>query len=260
VDEWETLIDPESYFDGFNVSIHGIDEERVRGKPTLRDIASDIRSKLDRAVCVCHGHFDKAAIGSAFERYSLPPIEATWLDTAKVARRTWKVLSQSGYGLRNVCAHIQYDFQHHDALEDAKAAGHVLLAAMKDSSLDINQWLTRSRQPIDLESSSKGSAIERDGNPDGALYGEVVVFTGALRLPRREAATLAASIGCQVDANVTKKTTMLVVGDQDPTKLGGNAKSSKQRKAEQLVAGGARIRIAYESDFFTLVEKARNEV
>ena len=31
VDEWSTLVDPEDYFDGMNVSIHGIEPHMVRG-------------------------------------------------------------------------------------------------------------------------------------------------------------------------------------------------------------------------------------
>ena len=38
-------------------------------------------------------------------------------------------------------------------------------------------------------------------------------------MPRREAADIAASIGCDVDAGVTKRTTLLVVGDQDVQRL-----------------------------------------
>jgi len=88
------------------------------------------------------------------------------------------------------------------------------------------------------------------------LYGDVVVFTGALEIPRREAAALSASIGCTVASGVTKKTTLLVVGDQDVTKLAGKAKSSKHLKAEQLIAKGQEIRIIKESDFKELVNQA----
>ncbi|MAW80826.1 MAG: transposase, partial [Parvularcula sp.] len=35
VDEWETLVDPQSYFDMMNVSIHGIEEQDVAGAPTF---------------------------------------------------------------------------------------------------------------------------------------------------------------------------------------------------------------------------------
>ena len=34
-DTYSMLVDPDDYFDGINVSIHGIDTERVRGAPRL---------------------------------------------------------------------------------------------------------------------------------------------------------------------------------------------------------------------------------
>ncbi|GFP44073.1 DNA polymerase III subunit epsilon [Candidatus Hakubella thermalkaliphila] len=34
VNALERLVDPEDYFDGMNVSIHGIDERDVKGQPT----------------------------------------------------------------------------------------------------------------------------------------------------------------------------------------------------------------------------------
>ena len=259
-DEWCSLVDPEDYFDDVNSSIHGIEPKMVRGQPTLPQIADRLRSMLENTVSVCHTHFDRIALGRAYTKYNLSPISTTWLDSAHVVRRTWKDLAWKGYGLANVCSKIGYEFRHHDALEDAKAAGYVLLAALRDSQQDIDHWRRRVNQPIDPEKSSSGAAIHRDGNPEGDLYGEVLVFTGALQLPRSEAADLAASIGCQVAAGVTKKTTILVVGDQDVAKLAGHEKSSKHRKAEELIADGHRIRIIRESDFKSLVRAARNDV
>ena len=147
---------------------------------------------------------------------------------------------------------IGYTFKHHNALEDAKAAGHVILAAMLESGLDLDAIQGRVLQPID-PSSSGAAAITRDGNPDGPFAGEVIVFTGALEIPRREAADLVASAGCNVANSVTKKTTMLVVGDIDVTKLAGHDKSSKHRKAEGLISAGQPIRIIRETDFKELV-------
>jgi DNA polymerase III subunit epsilon len=129
----------------------------------------------------------------------------------------------------------------------------VLLAAVEATGLDIESWLKRVKQPIDPTNISSGSAIMRDGNPEGQLYGEVMVFTGALQIPRREAADLAASIGCSVVEGVTKKTSLLVVGDQDVSKLAGKEKSSKHLKAEELIKKGQKIRIIKESDFKELV-------
>src|SRR5690606_18200064 len=107
---------------------------------------------------------------------------------------------------------------------------------------DLDGVLKRARLPIDISSSDALGRISREGNPEGSLHGEVVAFTGALQIPRREAADLAASAGCEVAPGVTKKTTILVVGDVDVTRLAGHEKSTKHRKAEQLVTQGAPIR------------------
>jgi DNA polymerase III subunit epsilon len=259
-EEWSTLVDPEDYFDEVNISIHGIEPGMVRGKPKLPQIADRLRETLEGSLSVCHTHFDRIALTRAYLKYQLNPIATSWLDSARVVRRTWKDLAWTGYGLANVCAKIGYEFKHHDALEDAKAAGFVLLAALRESRQNLDAWMRRVNQPIDPEKSSSGAAVQRAGNPEGDLYGEVIVFTGALEIPRAEAADLAASVGCQVATGVTKKTTILVIGDQDVTKLAGHEKSSKHRKAEQLVAGGNRIRIVRETDFKALVRSARNEV
>jgi DNA polymerase-3 subunit epsilon len=80
-----------------------------------------------------------------------------------------------------------------------------------------------------------------------------LVFTGALNIPRAEAAALAAGTGCTVAEGVTKHTTILVVGNQDARKLAGHEKSSKHRKAEDLIRKGAAIRILTERDFEKLV-------
>lgn len=254
-DEWKSYVDPKDHFDGINISIHGIDEAMVKGAPTFGDLANTINAALNGRIVVTHTAFDKVAIYQAGTKFQATRPSCTWLDSACVVRRTWKELSKSGYGLINVCTSIGYSFSPHDALEDAKAAGNIILAAMAQTGLDLDGWLARVRQPIDP---SLEQRIARHGNPDGELYGDVLVFTGALTMPRREAADLAASVGCEVDAGVTKRTTILVVGDQDVQRLAGYEKSSKHRKAEELINKGQSIRIIRESDFRELVELDAN--
>lgn len=258
-DEWESYVDPRDYFAGVNVAIHGIDESIVKGAPRFAELTDTLHSYLAGEVVVCHTHFDRVAIRQAARRCRVDAPACTWLDSARVARRTWKECAWSGYGLGDVCQMLGYDFRHHDALEDAKAAAHILLAAINESGLDVGGWLRRVGQPIELAAGGSTPSMTREGNQDGAFYGEVLVFTGTLEIPRREAADLAALIGCRVAAGVTKKTTMLVVGDEDVKKLAGHQKSSKHRKAEELLAKGVAIRILRESDFKELVEVS-NEV
>jgi DNA polymerase III subunit epsilon len=251
-EEWKSYIDPEDFFDGINISIHGIDESTVKGAPRLPEIANILYKFLDNKITVCHTHFDRVSIRKAFDKYGIRYPENIWLDSARVARRAWKEFAWGGYGLRNICEKLEYEFKHHDALEDAKAAGYIMLSAMQQSCVDLEGWLKRVKQPI------SGQVIKQklDVNLEGSLCGEVIVFTGTLELRRTEAADMAAKIGCQVESNITKRTTILVVGNQDIKKLAGHEKSSKHRKAEVLMLNGHQIRILGESDFKELINLA----
>ena len=246
-EEWKTYVDPEDFFDGINVSIHGIDENTVKGAPKLQDIATRIYSYLDGRIVVCHTHFDRVAINQACVKYDLRAPTCTWLDSARVTRRAWEQFAYRGYGLGNVCATLGYQFVQHDALEDAKAAAHIVLAAIEKTGMDLHKWLKRVEKSIPF--SHPPGNIARNGNPEGALYGETVVFTGILHISRWTAAEMAAKIGCTVAQGVNKKTTILVVGDQDVKKLKGHEKSSKHRRAEELIRKGQTLRILRESDF-----------
>jgi DNA polymerase-3 subunit epsilon len=206
---------------------------------------------LDGRISVSHTHFDRLAVQQALLKHRLRPPNCTWLDSACVARRAWEEFAWRGYGLADVCQWLGYAFVHHDALEDAKAAGYIINEAIKQTHLSLDEWLLRVKKPINLASAEP---IHREGNPEGPLYGEVLVFTGALEIPRREAADMASRIGCQVASGVTGHTTMLVVGDQDIARLAGHEKSSKHRKAEALISRGQQIRIIRETDFRILID------
>jgi DNA polymerase-3 subunit epsilon len=100
--------------------------------------------------------------------------------------------------------------------------------------------------------------VRREGNPEGSLHGEEIVFTGTIGMPRRKAEATAAEIGCRVSSAVTKKTTLLVEGRQDAKKLAGHEKSKKRRRVEKLIEQGAPIKILSEAQFEKLVLNANH--
>ena len=242
-------VNPQDYFDPINVSIHGIDEDRVREEKTWPAVYATIAPLLTGNIVVSHTAFDRAALAQACARWDLSPCECRWLDTARVVRRAWPQFSQSGYGLSDVAATFGIKYRAHDALEDARCAGEILMLAVEQTGLSVEQWLGRVCQPIHTAEELP------DANPEGPLYGEVLVFTGALSMLRHDASVAASNAGCQVDGGVTKRTTLLVVGDQDISRLAGHEKSSKHRKAEGLINKGQHIRIVGESDFKTIIRQ-----
>jgi len=247
--EWVTYIDPEDYFSPINVGIHGIDESVVKDAPKLPKVIDQVYDYLDYRIAVCHTHFDRVAVSQATQKYALRAPQATWLDSARVARRTWSEFAYRGYGLHNICCHIGYDYRQHDALEDARAAAMVMMAAINHTGIDIEDWLLRVSQPIGGRDYATPQTIRREGNPQGPLYGNSLVFTGSLTIPRTVAAEMAAEVGCAVQAAVNKNTTIVVLGSQDIRKLAGQDKSAKHRRAEDLIRQGQDIRILGEHDF-----------
>jgi DNA polymerase III subunit epsilon len=248
-ESWSSLVNPDDYFDAHNVSVHGITEGMVAFAPPWVEVHERLRSSFSNQILASHSPFDRTAVRRACEKASTSPLECQWLDTARVVRRTWPKFSQSGYGLANVAAHFGISFKHHNAEEDARAAGEILLRAIQETGSSAADWCS-----LAIRTSGSATASEaRTANPDGPLFGNVVVFTGALSMRRQEAANAAAIAGCEVGAGVTKHTTLLVVGDQDIRMLAGAEKSSKHRKAEELMARGQSIRVLRESDFVRLI-------
>jgi DNA polymerase-3 subunit epsilon len=147
-------------------------------------------------------------------------------------------------------------------LEDSKAVVHLLERAKARTELSISDLIEASK-PSPLERAAKARAysqsVTSEGNPSGPLVGEVVAFTGELSISRKEAVSMAAELGCTVTAGVTKKTTIVVVGTQNEALLAGHDKSSKHRKAEELMrkqigANEQPLKIVSESDFASLLD------
>jgi DNA polymerase-3 subunit epsilon len=254
INTWSTLINPEAYFDPFNTSIHGIKSIDVTDAPTFDQVYAELKEKLIGKVAVHHMPFDRTAICRACEEYQLEALTPLWLDSAKIVRRTWEQFAYKGYGLANIANYLKIEFNHHDALHDAIAAGKVVVEACKANQLTIEDWVERTGKPI------SPSSIKLDGNSEGPLYGENLVFTGALSLTRKEAATIAANLGCNVASSVTKTTTILVVGTHDSTKLAGYEKSSKHRKTEDYIQKGLPIKILSEKDFIEMCNAEDKEL
>ena len=147
-DHWSTLVDPETWFDDWNVEIHGIDEEDVRGSPVMPRLEPELRQRLSGYV-LSHSTFDSVAFERAFERYELPDLSCAWIDSQRVVRRAWRDrFGKKGYGLKNVATFLGIEFDHHDALEDARACARVMLRACEDTGLSLDKWRVRITQPI----------------------------------------------------------------------------------------------------------------
>ncbi len=121
-----------------------------------------------------------------------------------------------------------------DAIADAIVAGLAARAELIDA-------LLQHVKVLDAEAPAEPAA-------DGALVGKSFVFTGTLEAFTREVAQdRVKALGGEVPSGVSKALSYLVVG------AGRGAKSSKQKKAEELIAAGAPLTILSEEEFLSLV-------
>lgn len=148
MERWCSLVNPECCFESMNIAVHGIRESDVVYSPCLPEIIDEVRRLMENRVVVCHSSFDRTAFAGAFKKYDLPDLDCTWLDSVRVARRAWTEYSGTGYGLRNLADKLGITFQHHDALEDARAAGEILIRAVQDTGIALDDWIQRVEKPV----------------------------------------------------------------------------------------------------------------
>lgn len=154
-------------------------------------------------------------------------------------------------------------FAHHEAGADSLACAQItlLLAAEKGASTTHELWhdvLNKPKRPSTRFASKQPAerpVANADADPTHPLFGSVVCFSGDLtRYPRSEAQQLVAALGAAVSGNVTKKTSIVVMGGFDPATLRPGAQlSSKVQRAMDLAATGQNITILTEVDFLTLL-------
>jgi len=243
---FESLVDPRDEFDPFNVGLHGIDRHHVRGKPHFGHLHETLAGHLGGRIAVAHSSFDRGALSAAALQHRKPEIEARWLDSVAVARRAWPDLPN--HKLKTMADHLGINFKHHDALNDARTAGLVVLRASEETGLSLKDWFAAPRKPR-----SKAPVARPGGS--GPLAGECVCMTGDMSVPKPKMADEIAAAGGSVTSTVSGKTTILVLGHQDVSTFAGKDKSAKHIKAEVMNAAGHHVRIMVEHEFRMLLAR-----
>lgn len=275
VDERHWLIRPPigaDWFDGWNTSIHGITADMVADAPRWSEILPHIVSFIGDDVVVAHNAaFDTGVIRYACAVDNIEWPELKFLCTLVLARRA---LSLPSYRLPFVAETLGYELEaHHDALADARAVVEIVRRLTETQSTADIVGLAES---VGVAIGTMGSGIYKgsvatgggsgraftpievnpDADPEGYLYGRVVVFTGALMSMTRDMARQAcARLGATPEENTTKRTNVLVVGDINPAVLRpGSELTGKARRAFELQDKGQEIEVMTEDDFLRCLD------
>jgi DNA polymerase-3 subunit epsilon len=137
---WGTLVNPEDSFSATNIAIHGIRPVDVIHAPNWVDIQDELRTRFVDQILASHTYFDFRAITISNERYSVAHIPwKKWVDTCKVARAAWPHLPS--HRLSHLAHAFGIPYHAHNATEDARCAGQILLLAAQTAGLSVNELL-----------------------------------------------------------------------------------------------------------------------
>ena len=269
---FDCMVDPCTTFSGIHTDIHGIDESRVEGQPTFPEVLPRLERFIDRQVVVHHGFFDRSSLHQATELVGQPLAVAGWADTVDMARRAWPELPN--HRLPTVSQHIGHPLpNHHHALADANAAGHVYIAAMYGPSYQP-QWPLLSQLslwdiPPVLKSTSTSPRARKRSPQRTSLFreyqrrfwqadrprlaGEEVVIANNAKweLGCPELQSQIERHGGKLASRLSDQTTTLVVPDQE---LAGAKQSHQHKRARGWMRDGQALRVVSISEFKRLAE------
>ena len=146
------LVDPETYFDEWNIRIHGITPADVSDAPTFSQVWPRIAGYFSGSVTVAHNAaFDLGTVTAVCERYGIPAPDFTYACTVQMARRRFARETYGSYRLDTLCAAFDIPLDsHHDALCDALACYRLyreLLAEYGPDPRDIRPYRKKAQKP-----------------------------------------------------------------------------------------------------------------
>lgn len=282
IDEKEWLVKPPAqynYFNDINIQIHHITPDDVKNAPEFNELWNDIKPLIENQVLVAHNApFDISVLRSLIDIYDLDCADFEFVCTCNVARKTWD--NQINYTLKNIANYLGYIFNHHDAHDDARICGKILIEAMKihncktikelASKIDmqIGHVSKNYYQTCSINGGYTGLGIKNNQvklsqlqisddsciNEDNPFYNKYVCVTGTLMsMTRTVALQKVINIGGFACDGVNKNTNYLVMGLQDYSLFTDGKESSKTKKAKELIAKGQDLQIINEDDFLKML-------
>lgn len=140
-------IDPEREIEADAIRIHGISNEKVRGKPKFADICDAFLDFVgDKRLIAHNAAFDRGFINMELERHGrMPTADEQWLDTLEMARKRFPGAANSLDALCRRYAISLAERDLHGALIDARLLASVYLELLggKERGLDLEMASTR---------------------------------------------------------------------------------------------------------------------
>ncbi len=238
------------YVDDFIANLTGITDDMLKDAPVFKDIANDLRAFLGDYTIVGHNvNFDINFLYDNFSETLGVLFQNNFVDTMRLARIILPELPH--HRLVDLCKLFSIDVDYHRALSDCDATQKVLSSLMGEAD---KRHIVPAKHKHDLADLTRLTGDVTLNDPSNPLYQKKVVFTGKLeRFTRKEAAQIVCNIGGSCENNVTKHTNFLVIGSLKEIASVKGEKSTKMKKAEDLILKGQDLQILSENAFYDML-------
>ena len=137
--EYYSLVDPQTYFDRFNIQLTGISSETVKGAPNFAQLWDKIEPLMNSGILVAHNaSFDLGVLRRCLNSYGIVwKKSAIYLCTVQAGRR---LLPSMSHKLNVMCDYYGITLDHHNAASDSRACAEILLRYMQ-SGADVNKFI-----------------------------------------------------------------------------------------------------------------------
>lgn len=127
VGTYDTLVNPETYFDSFNVRLTGITPEMVTDKPAFPQLWRELEPLFDSGVLVAHNApFDLSVLAKCLRAYCIEwRSRVPYVCTCQMSRCLLPRLPD--HKLSTLCAYLDLELDHHRAGSDSMACGEILV-------------------------------------------------------------------------------------------------------------------------------------
>lgn len=273
VDKFSSLVQPSpylkissdgreivSYVDSYITALTGITNEMLSSAPQASAVIPSFLSFAGNSILMAHNaNFDINFIFDSAKKLGLT-FSNDFIDTLRIFRRALPDLPH--HRLIDICKALDISNEQAHRAESDCITTHNCYQKVRDSILSekseedfIDLFKPQSRKNYSRKLDARTISAETDDfDPTHPLFGQTIVFTGALNsMQRKEAMQLVANIGGLNANSVTKKTNYLVVGSEEFAASVKNGKTAKMKKAEDLRLKGADLSIISESAFFDLL-------
>ena len=126
---------PTDFFEPEFIDIHGITPKMVEDKPTFDVLWPAIYERhLKGKLIIAHNaKFDMGVLKGMLEHYRIEVPSMSYACTVKIARKVWPELVN--HKLNTVGNFLGYEFNHHQALDDAQVCAQIAVAAARQEQV-----------------------------------------------------------------------------------------------------------------------------